>query len=48
MTVVQLSIRLLLFILAGFIARKVKAMPDGFDRMQIGRASCRERVLIPV
>ena len=33
MTVVQLSIRLLLFILAGFIARKVKAMPDGFDRM---------------
>lgn len=33
MTVVQLSIRLLLFILTGFIARKVKAMPDGFDRM---------------
>ena len=33
MTVIQLSIRLLLFILAGFIARKVKAMPDGFDRM---------------
>ncbi len=33
MTVVQLSIRLLLFILAGFLARKVKAMPDGFDAM---------------
>lgn len=33
MTVVQLSIRLLLFILAGFVARKVKAMPDGFDKM---------------
>ena len=33
MTVIQLSIRLLLFILAGFVARKVKAMPDGFDTM---------------
>lgn len=33
MTVVSLSARLLLFILAGFIARKAKAMPDGFDQM---------------
>ena len=33
MTVLQLSIRLLLFILAGFIGRKTKVMPDGFDKM---------------
>ncbi len=33
MTVLQLSLRLLLFIAAGFIGRKVKAMPDGFDKM---------------
>ena len=33
MTVLQLSIRLLLFILAGFIGRKTKVMADGFDKM---------------
>ena len=33
MTVLQLSIRLLLFIAAGFLGRTFKAMPDGFDRM---------------
>lgn len=33
MTVLQLSIRLLLFIAAGFAARKLKVMPDGFDKM---------------
>ena len=33
MTVLQLSLRLLLFIAAGFIGRKVKAMPDGFDKL---------------
>lgn len=33
MNVLQLSARLLLFIAAGFLGRKFKAMPDGFDRM---------------
>lgn len=33
MTVLQLSIRLLLFIAAGFLGRKLKVMPDGFDKM---------------
>ena len=33
MTVLQLSIRLLLFIAVGFASRKLKAMPDGFDKM---------------
>ncbi|MBR1658827.1 MAG: AEC family transporter, partial [Oscillospiraceae bacterium] len=33
MTVLQLSMRLLLYIAAGFFARKFKAMPDGFDKM---------------
>ena len=33
MTVLQLSIRLLLFIAVGCVARKLKAMPDGFDKM---------------
>ena len=33
MTVLQLSIRLLLFIAAGFLGRKFKVLPDGFDKM---------------
>lgn len=33
MTVLELSLCLLLFIAVGFIARKTKVMPDGFDRM---------------
>ena len=33
MTVLQLSIRLLLFVAAGFLGRKFRAMPDGFDKM---------------
>ena len=33
MTVLQLSLRLLLYIAVGFLARKLKWMPDGFDRM---------------
>ena len=33
MTVLQLSCRLLLFILTGFLARKCGVMPEGFDRM---------------
>lgn len=32
MTVLQLSLRLLLFILAGFLARKLKVIPQGFDK----------------
>ena len=32
MTVLELSLRLLLFIAVGFLARKLKIMPDGFDR----------------
>jgi predicted permease len=32
-TVLQLSLRLLLFIFVGFLARKLKVMPDGFDKM---------------
>ena len=33
MTVLQLSLRLLLFIAAGFLGRKLRVMPDGFDKM---------------
>ena len=33
MSVVQVSIKLLLFIAAGFIGRKTKVMQDGFDKM---------------
>ncbi len=33
MTVLQLSIKLMLFIAAGFVARKLKVMADGFDKM---------------
>lgn len=33
MTVLQLSIRLLLFIAVGFLGRRFKALPDGFDKM---------------
>lgn len=33
MTVLQLSLRLLLFIATGFVGRKLKVMQDGFDKM---------------
>lgn len=33
MTVLQLTIKLVIFIAVGFVARKLKVMPDGFDRM---------------
>ena len=33
MTVLRLSLRLLLFIATGFAARKLRVIPDGFDRM---------------
>ena len=33
MNVLQLSLKLLLFVAVGFVARKTRAMQDGFDRM---------------
>jgi len=33
MTVLQLSVKLMLFIVVGFAARKLKVMADGFDKM---------------
>ena len=33
MTVLQLSLKLMLFIVVGFVARKLKVMADGFDKM---------------
>lgn len=33
MTVLQLAIKLILFIAVGYAARKLKVMPDGFDKM---------------
>ena len=33
MTVLQLAIKLVIFIAVGYIARKLKVMPDGFDKM---------------
>lgn len=33
MTVLELSMKLLLFIIVGFVARKIKVMADGFDKM---------------
>ena len=33
MTVLQLSLKLMLFIVVGFCARKLKVMADGFDKM---------------
>ncbi len=33
MTVLQLAIKLMLFIVVGYVARKLKVMPDGFDKM---------------
>ena len=33
MTVLLLSLRIVIFIAVGFVARKLKVMPDGFDKM---------------
>ena len=33
MTVLQLTLKLVIFIAVGFTARKLRVMPDGFDRM---------------
>lgn len=33
MTVLEISLRLLIFIAVGFVARKVKVIPEGFSRM---------------
>lgn len=33
MTVFELALKLMLFIVVGYVARKIKVMPDGFDKM---------------
>lgn len=33
MTVLELALKLMLFIVVGYAARKIKVMPDGFDKM---------------
>lgn len=33
MTVLELALKLMLFIVVGYVARKIKVMPDGFDKM---------------
>ena len=33
MTVLELAIKLMLFIVVGYVARKLKIMADGFDKM---------------
>ena len=36
MTVLELAIKLMLFIVVGYVARKLKIMADGFDKSTFG------------